>query len=38
MNNYREYIETILSCNSTFTSQEISEMEDWEIRMHIGWD
>lgn len=38
MESERQYIETILSCNSSYSEQEISEMEDWQIKMEIGWD
>ena len=33
-----EYLEELMLANTDFTSEEISEMENWEILMHLGWE
>ena len=33
-----EYLEELMLANTDFTSEEIAEMENWEILMHLGWE
>jgi hypothetical protein len=32
------YLEELMLANTNYTKDEIRDMEDWEIRMHLGFD
>ena len=32
------YLEELMLANTNYTKDEIGDMEDWEIRMHLGFD
>jgi len=33
-----EYLEELMLANTDFTSEQIAEMENWEILMYLGWE
>jgi len=34
----KEHLLELMLANTSFTEEEICEMENWEIRMHLGYE
>ena len=32
------YLEELMLANTNYTKAEINDMEDWEIRIHLGYE
>jgi hypothetical protein len=33
-----EYLMELMLANTDYTEEEIAEMDNWEIRMHLGYE
>jgi hypothetical protein len=34
----KEHLVELMLANTSFTKEEIGEMDNWEIRMHLGYE